>query len=796
MTVVEKLPTLFSRGSRFCCSIVGLKIAVPVAVFVMLPILGHIFLHEYLAEGSNQLYGLLTNPAVWGVALLAFCSLMVILSKVVILPLKKLEIHISEIERGVRKDPFVHKANDEIGFLANRFNSLHNTVLNKIESRDVHLSVLYDFTNSTAGIFDIPTLMDMFFKILRTAVEFDTGAYVISSNGVVAGRIYSAAGELGPREAEQVTAQLLSMAGNYCRDLEGIGTLDVCVIGGASSRAAEEPRHFINLPIVCNGEPVGIVSFISFSSEVDPILGSKVFNAMVRHASTVIEKLLSHISDEGKKLSQILSSMSEGVYLIDRHGNTACVNKKGLDLIAGYCSKGMECAKKEFEPVGCHDGNGCEFPKVLDRIKKLGPGLDGMVHSEEIRDRLGRIIQISASSLETGGFDEGGFVITAKDVTEDRMVQKRVMLSSKLAALGEMAAGIAHEVNNPLQAMLITVELLEDGVTPAGGKRLVQLRDSILRIKGIVRDLLIFAREQTTELESVDINNAVCKMADILKHQLRMANVKLEFDLSGGQALVRCNGNLFQQVMINLLQNAKDAIEETGKGSAVRITTKIEEKGDIVMEVRDDGPGIPESVIDRIFDPFFTTKDVGKGTGLGLSVSRRIIEGMGGSITVVSSLSAGTLFTVRLPGLNIPASGAGSAAPAPQDFNVLADKSVIIIDDEETVLKGLQEILGRAVGSVDAYSDGQEALDSIMDNEYDFVLMDIRMPGMNGMELYRRIKAVKPYLAEKILFLTGDTENEATGAFIKLTGCACLSKPFTGDELLSVMCRYELEMAG
>jgi len=228
----------------------------------------------------------------------------------------------------------------------------------------------------------------------------------------------------------------------------------------------------------------------------------------------------------------------------------------------------------------------------------------------------------------------------------------------------------------------------------------------------------------------------------------------------------------------------------------VRIRTKVEDKGNIVMDVRDDGPGIPESVIDRIFDPFFTTKEVGKGTGLGLSVSRRIIEGMGGSITVASSLSSGTLFTIRLPGLNIPAAGACNAAPAFEDFKALADKSVIIIDDEEAVLKSLQEVLGRVVGSVDAYSDGQEALDTIMDNEYDFVLMDIRMPGMNGMELYSRIKAVKPYLAEKILFLTGDTENEATSAFIKLTGCACLSKPFTGDELLSVMCRYELEMAG
>lgn len=527
MSIRERLPRFFNTIPKSYASNLGFKIAASVAVFTVVPILIHVFLHEYLSDGKAQLYKLLIDPSLWWIILMSFVALMMVLSKIVILPLKKLELHISEIEKGIKNDPFVIETNDEISYLVRRFNSLHRTVLNEIESRDVHLSVIYEFTNSTAGIFDIPMLMDVFFKTLRTAVEFETGAYVICSNGIMEGRIYSAVGELGHKEAEQVTGRLVAAARSYCHNFDGIDRLGVTVVGNASEKLADTPKHFVNLPITCKGGTVGIVSLI-YPGEVDPVLGSKVFSAMVMHANTVIEKLLSHLSEKGKRLSLILSSMSEGVYLINKHGDATCVNRKGLELVSGWCSRTMDCARKGFMGCVCPD---CEFSKVLDKLRALGPGFVDKVHTEEIRDRSGRIIQLSASALEAGGGDEGGFVITAKDVTEERMVQKRVMLSSKFAALGEMAAGVAHEVNNPLQWMMANVELLEGSVAPSGAKRIGQLREGILRIKAIVRDLLIFAREQTTETEAVDINPILRKVGEMLGHQLKMVNVDLEFDL-------------------------------------------------------------------------------------------------------------------------------------------------------------------------------------------------------------------------------------------------------------------------
>lgn len=795
---LDRCRSSLSYFFRVYCSRIGFKIAVPVALFMMMPILVHVFLDEYSKGGD--LYMLVTNPTLWGVIVAAFLALMVVLSKVVILPLKKFETHISELEQGNHAGPIIIDTKDEIGYLADRFNSLHRLVTNEIESRDTQLAVLYEFTNASSGVFDIPVLMDSFFNILSTAVEFDIGAYLLRDHNHVEGKIYSVLDSLGKAEAAAIRDRLAARAGYYCRNFpqDEAVPIEVSRIPGKGRALSPRdfPGHFIDLPIVCRGEHIGVVSLISYSSTgTHPILGAKIFNAMVKHAGVVIEKVLTHISADEKRLQNILSSMSEGVYIIDMHGHATSINKKGLELLEAYCAHSHECGKKGY--VGgignCPEREGaCEFSRLISKVKNFGHEFEGKVHTEEIRSQDGMVVQISVSNLLTQDNRKEGYVITAKDVTEDRLIQKRVMLSGKLAALGEMAAGIAHEVNNPLQVMFANIELLElePNMNENEIQRLEHLKDGITRIKSIVKDLLIFAREQTTEVEDIEINKEVRKVVDMLGHQLKIANVEVGFDLDRRALPVRCNKNLFQQVIINLLQNAKDAIEESGKGSRVDIRTVGLPGGIVVVEVSDDGPGIPDNVIDRIFDPFFTTKDVGKGTGLGLSVSRRIIEGMGGSISVVSSQRNGTTFTINLLQSRTRRKEAGFVPPE-LDYTVLKDRSVMIVDDEEGVLRAVKESMLPKVACCDIFNDGQAAIEALMDRDYDAILLDIKMPGVNGMEFYRRISDAKPYLSERVIFLTGDTENEATESFIKLTGCRYLEKPFTLKELLNLMCSHD-----
>ncbi len=786
------------------CSILGLKIAVLTGAFFFIQIAAYLVFHEYRKEGSLEIFTAVTSPLLWAILLANFAVLMFFLSKLVILPLKKFELHIGELESGVKAGPFVLERNDEIGFLAERFNSLHKAVTNEIGTKDAQLSVLYRFTNATSGIFDIPELMENFFNILRTVVPFGIGAYVLGYLGNTEGRIYSGAGALAQDEAEDVTLKVLASLLKFRRDFQEDklgGCLGVSVIGTDPGLHAKDVAggRTVELPLVCFGEPVGVVTLFYDEMPTYPVPGFEVFESMVAQASMVIERLLSHITEEKRQLSDILSSMSEGVYLIDGQGRTTSVNKKGMELAKAYCAHSFECSKTGFDGIegSCpvNPSERCEFSTLINRIRRLGSELDGQAYTEEIRNNAGAVFLVSANTLNTGGTRKDGYVVTTKDITEEKLIQNRVMLSSKLAALGEMAAGIAHEVNNPLQVLLANLELLEDGLTEKSKKRLGNLKDGVFRIRNIVKDLLIFAREQTTEVEDIDVNKVIGKVVDILGHQLKVANIDLSLNLDRRALMVRCNRNLFQQVMINLLHNAKDAVEESGKGSAVNIRTELLPSGIVVVEVGDDGPGIPEKVVDRIFDPFFTTKDVGKGTGLGLSVSRRIVEDMGGNISVKSS-SVGTMFTITL--LQSKERRREDRLPEKirHDYSNLAGKSVIVVDDEEATRTAIMDIISTSPAKVESVPDGRTALEKIMAEDYDLILLDIKMPGMNGMELYRRIRDVKPYLAQRVVFLTGDTENESTKSFIKLTGCNYLAKPFEREELLGLMSRYELETCG
>ncbi|MBI5235625.1 MAG: response regulator [Deltaproteobacteria bacterium] len=777
----------------------GLKIVVAVAVFMLL--LPGLFLY---LNG----YGVLGAMPVWAlgavVLFTSFVLLMLVLSWMLILPLKRFELHMHELEKGRGQAPFVLNRSDELGYLAYRFNNLQKALTNRIEVKDAHLTVMHDFTNAAQGVFDVETLMGIFFRTLVTVVKFEAGGYLISYQNHTEGRIYSRTGTLSNDDRDRINAELVKKASDRCNAFpmdkaERLG-VETVIFTGAKG---DGPLSLLMDAVVsCYGKPVGVIMLFSSARADEPEAGAKVLHALAAHAGMVLERLFTHIFAEERRLTSILASMSEAVYFMDKEGRATAVNKKGTELMVQFCYAGLDCAA--LGPVtqgsGCaaDGGVGCELSAFFGRLRLLHGGFDGKLYTEEIRNRKGISVLVAVSNLltEDGRYD--GNVITAKDVTEERRIQKSVMLTGKLAALGEMAAGIAHEVNNPLQIMLANVELLSDSVTESGLRRLEGLREGVHRVKGIMRDILIFAREQTTEVEDVDLNPLIEGVAGMFGRQFRLANIAMSFDLDRRSLVVRANRNLLQQVMINLLQNAKDALEGAVSGVSPRVSirTVLLPGGIVIAEVSDNGPGIDEKVMDRIFDPFFTTKEVGKGTGLGLSISRRIIVSMGGTISVASSKSIGTRFTMSLLHNRDARRKAEEIAEAPtRDYSLLQSAKLLIVDDEDGLVRSITEAISGKVAEIDTAEDGKTALDIIRDKDYDIFIFDIKMPGMSGMELYRKVKALKPYLAERVIFMTGDTENEATSAFLKLSGCGYLSKPFTIRKLLDKMCEYQTEGA-
>ena len=665
---------------------------------------------------------------------------------------------------------------------------------------NVPLSLLYNFTNVASSVLDVQALMTHFFNMLKTEVDFDLGAYIVDYQKHTEGRLYSRPG-VETAKALEFSRGFLSSAREYCPELteERLPPLETSVLTDVSGR--EEPpatpsndkegQSTLEIPLLCWGERAGVVSLVSYKG-AGRLKERELIDTMVGHVNRVLERLFTHIFAEEKKLGSILYSMTEGVVFINKDGAFSAINPKGRELLGEFCPHYAEemaggLAFGYRRTAGEHT---CEFTNFIERVLALGDEPRKDAHTEEITNEDGRILSISASALKTDNDWRYGHVVTVKDITEERLMQRKLMLSSKLASLGEMAAGIAHEINNPLQSVLLNIDMLKKDIDGGALKKVARLEDGVVRIKRIVKDLLIFAREETPDNENVDLNIVIEKGAEILRHLLKISNVNITLDLDSRPLIVECNRNLFLQVIINLIQNAKDAIESSKTDTAVSTVTiisKLMAGKEVVVTVSDDGPGIPEKIIGKIFDPFLTTKAVGKGTGLGLSVSQKIIESMKGSITVASSPGSGTTFTISVPHSGGVIDERRKSRTRKPDYSKLADKTVLVVDDEPEVLRTVKEAISPHVYRVDTVSDCTRALGEISSFDFDLILLDVRMPGINGMELYRSIEEQKPYLAGRVIIVSGDIESEETSEFLKLARCRHLSKPFGIDDLLAAM---------
>ncbi|MBI5236930.1 MAG: response regulator [Deltaproteobacteria bacterium] len=777
-------------------SLLGIKIAAVIGAGLLFYAALDLYRHYGGPVAGKEVIG----HYFWAVPVAAFATIMAALSVLVIKPLKKFEMHIREIQEGRPVGPLVFDRNDEIGYLVERFNDIHKTISEKIELRDMELNVIHSFMDKAAAMVDIAALMSGLFSKLRGFIRFDAGAFFVCHRGYSQAMIFVSKGL--ESQARDMARGFFDKAGQICPDMAGTNTvknLEVKTLWTEDERGfhAGNPDavNSVEFPLICWGHNVGMASFITLNGQEIPH-ASRLIESMLNHAGIVLERMLASISREERRLSTILSSMTEGVYVIDRFGAASCINPKGEELLATHCRFGADCLKNGEKRglFNCPHGpeESCEFSHFVENIRTGELGRES--RSAELKGADNSMLHATVCGFSSENCAEDGYVITARDVTEERKIQQKLALSSRLTSLGEMAAGIAHEINNPLQAILCSIELLTSGADGAAQKsscRMDRIKESIYRIKGIVRDLLVFSREQTTENEPADINELAARCEHMIRNQFRVSKINIELKLYGRALPVLCNRNLFEQVIINLLNNAKDAISDSGKGSLICIETGHAESGRAFVRVWDDGPGIPFGVIGRVFDPFFTTKDVGKGTGLGLSLSRKIIENIGGSINVESNHARGAVFTINLPLFAKEAAlkdkPGENQGPAPPDYSSLKDKTVLMIDDEDDLLSSMGEILSRKVAAFHSASTGGAGMEKVMDKDFDFILLDLKMPKMDGFEFYRKVSEVKPWLAERIIFLTGDTESEGTRSFLKLCGNRYLPKPFDVNELLETM---------
>jgi two-component system NtrC family sensor kinase len=322
---------------------------------------------------------------------------------------------------------------------------------------------------------------------------------------------------------------------------------------------------------------------------------------------------------------------------------------------------------------------------------------------------------------------------------------------------------------------------------PRQQKAVARIFESALRCQKIVQNLLAFARRHPSEKRYLGLNGIVEKTLDLKAYQLRVNNLKVVRDLDPDLPKTMLDFNQVQQVLLNLVNNAQYAVARH-RGQGTLTVTSIRRGDAILLTVQDDGAGIPPDTIGKIFDPFFTTKPVGEGTGLGLSVSYGIVKEHGGRIWADSRPGEGTTINIEFPVLpDATAQEQGSAA-APR---LEADQpiSLLAIDDEAVILDLIVDAFAGNGHRVDTAASAREALDKLERDHYDVVVLDLKMPEMDGRELFERIQEKYPYLAGRVIFASGDTLHPDTQRFLEKSGRPCVEKPFKLEVLSSAIAR-------
>jgi two-component system NtrC family sensor kinase len=494
--------------------------------------------------------------------------------------------------------------------------------------------------------------------------------------------------------------------------------------------------------------------------------------------------------------ARLFEAVHEGVYvgrLTARSNETVAANPF-LRLIFGYPADTPDVAIRPFDPDRFTDKDARAV--FIERLSRDGAVTDYLLRLRRA-DSSPLWIEVNARAVVESG---GAVFIDAllRDVSDrkrhedqSRDVYHQLLQAEKMAALGTTISGVAHELNNPLATILSWAERLSQRELDAQSRKGIEtILTEADRAARIVRNLLTFARKRHTTRTMVDINQVVRETLSLRAYEQRVTNIRVIDALASGIPHVFADPHQIQQVLLNLVINAEQAmLGANGHGMLVVRTWPDEVGESVFLEVNDDGPGVPDEVKKRVFDPFFTTKEVGKGTGLGLTVAYAIVEEHGGRLWLESQPKMGASFFVQLPatgGKLRPQPAGAPQALQPQAVPKLDGLAILIVEDEPALASAVAESFVDAGFLVDRAGDGEEALARIEGGHYDLIVCDLKMPRMDGMQFYRELTNHYPELTRTVLFVTGDVIASDAERFLAESGCRWLAKPFRLSELLRV----------
>jgi PAS domain S-box-containing protein len=375
------------------------------------------------------------------------------------------------------------------------------------------------------------------------------------------------------------------------------------------------------------------------------------------------------------------------------------------------------------------------------------------------------------------------------DITErkkaeekERQLQQQLIVASRLASIGRMASGIAHEINNPLTGVVGFSDLLLKKDIPEDIRESVRIiHDGAQRVAGITSRLLTFARQSKPERTCVNINDIIENTLVMRAYEMRNSNIEATTQLDPDLPCTMADAGELQQVFLNIILNAEAEVTRAhGRGNLLVKTEMLDNT--IRISFKDDGLGIPKGNLDKIFEPFFTTREVGQGAGLGLSVSHGIVTEHGGRIYAESELGKGATFFVELP-IVTEAEQLKPAEPPVAEPERVSRGRILVVDDEPVVQQFLTRMLSEEGHDVETTDNGEDALEKLQSEDYDVILVDIKLPGMSGIEIYKHLRRVAKPLARRVVFITGDVMGEDTMAFLTRAKAPYFAKPLDTERL-------------
>ena len=495
--------------------------------------------------------------------------------------------------------------------------------------------------------------------------------------------------------------------------------------------------------------------------------------------------------ERAEAFTRLLGSLHEGVFVGlltlggSGHRQTVVANP-AVKRLLGLPLDTPESEVDPFAPARFADP--ATRASFLDRLVSEGSVSNYLLRMRRADDTT-RLVDVTAHVRAT---EHGGVLVDAllRDVTEHRRLDDRsrelyqqLLQNEKLAAIGQMVSGVAHELNNPLATILGWAERLQETPLNDVGKRGVEvIQAESERATRIVKSLLSFAHKRLSTRALVDLNQVVRDTLALRTYDDHTGEVATVTALAAGLPRVFADAHQMQQVLLNLTSNAEQAMRASqGRGTLVIRTWHDAKSGTVALEVSDDGPGLSAEIKAKVFEPFFTTKDVGKGTGLGLTVAYAIVQEHGGRIRVDSTVGRGTSFVVELPAdATTAATLASTAAPTHQ----AQGGRVLVVVYELDLATEMGDALAKEGFAVDVAGDGEEALARVRQKQYDLVVCDLKMPRVDGKMLYRTIAAVAPTLTRRVIFVTGDVAATDAERFLAESGCQWLVKPFRKADLL------------